>query len=178
LLPQTENNQAKTQTPGPSSGSAGVNGGAASSASSGGGDGEGSGLPASPNPLDKLAGPRKRPVGLTTLRPILFNRNRDWFIKIDCYSDRIVIEGTGQVIASSILAGADPSANPLLQSVHAMIERRQATVSEGDIPYRPLIRFRVHPDGVRAYYLAYPALEALNVPLSRENLEAEDGSKP
>jgi hypothetical protein len=59
-----------------------------------------------------------------------------------------------------------------------MIERRQATVPEGDVPYRPLIRFRVHPDGVRAYYLAYPVLEALNVPLSRENLEAEDGSKP
>jgi hypothetical protein len=178
LLPQTETNQAKAQTPGSSSGSPGVNGSAGSSASSGGGDGEGSGLPAAPNPLDKLAGPRKRPVGLTTLRPILFNRNRDWFIKIDCYSDRIVIEGTGQVVASSTLVGADPSANPLIQGVHAMIERRQATVPDGDIPYRPLIRFRVHPDGVRAYYLAYPALEALNVPLSRENLEAEDGSKP
>jgi hypothetical protein len=37
-----------------------------------------------------------------------------------------------------------------------------------------MIRFRVRPDGLRSYYLAYPALEALHVPMSRENLEPEE----
>jgi hypothetical protein len=179
MLPQTETNQAKVQTSGTASGSAGGNESGGSYGVSGGGEGgDGSGLPTTPNPLDKLAGPRKRPVGLSNLRPILFNRNRDWIIKIDCYSDRIIVEATGQVIAPATLAGADPNDNALIQDVRAMIQRRQATVAEGDIPYRPLIRFRVQPNSVRAYYLAYPALEALNVPLSRENLEAEEGNKP
>ena len=40
-----------------------------------------------------------------------------------------------------------------------------------------MIRFRVRPDGLRAYYLAYPVLEALRVPMTRENLEAPEESK-
>jgi hypothetical protein len=55
-----------------------------------------------------------------------------------------------------------------------MIVRRQSTVRPGEPPYRPMIRFRVRPDGLRSYYLAYPALEALHVPMSRENLEPEE----
>ena len=37
-----------------------------------------------------------------------------------------------------------------------------------------MIRFRVWPDGLRSYYLAYPALEALQVPMTRENLDPEE----
>jgi hypothetical protein len=49
-----------------------------------------------------------------------------------------------------------------------MIERRQATVRTGESPYRPQIRFMVFPDGFRAYYLAYPALETLGLTMTRE----------
>jgi hypothetical protein len=115
---------------------------------------------------------------VSALRPFLFNRSRDWVINIDCSVDWLVLEGTGEWIAPLALIAADPSTNPLFKSVQAMIERRQATVPPGELPYRPLIRFRVHADGVRAYYLAYPALEALNVPMSRENVEPEDSGKP
>ena len=44
--------------------------------------------------------------------------------------------------------------------------RRQATVRPGDPLYRPQIRFLVRPNGLRTYYLAYPLLESLQVPLS------------
>ena len=55
-----------------------------------------------------------------------------------------------------------------------MIARRQATVRPGEPPYRPMIRFRVLPDGLRTYHLAYPALEALHVPMTRENVDPEE----
>jgi hypothetical protein len=61
--------------------------------------------------------------------------------------------------------------------VQKIIARRQATIRQGEMPFRPIIRFRVHPDGLRAYYLAYPALESLGVPMSRENLQPEQEPK-
>ena len=55
-----------------------------------------------------------------------------------------------------------------------MIDRRQATVRPGDLPYRPQIRFLVWPDALRSFHLAYPALEGLAVPKTRQNLQPED----
>src|SRR5436305_1621069 len=49
--------------------------------------------------------------------------------------------------------------------------RECGTVRQGEPPYRPLVRFRVHPDGVRSYYFAYPLVEILGVPMSREYVE-------
>ena len=51
------------------------------------------------------------------------------------------------------------------------IARRQAQVLVGEPPFRPLLRFQIHPDGLRAYYRAYPLLEALRLPMSRENVD-------
>jgi hypothetical protein len=61
----------------------------------------------------------------------------------------------------------------LLQAVRQLIARRQAGVRPGDPPYRPQVRFLVHPDGLRTYHLAYPALEPLGVPLTRQNYEPD-----
>ena len=44
----------------------------------------------------------------------------------------------------------------------------------GELPYQPRIRFLVRPEGLRSYYLAYPALESLRVPMARENVDPED----
>ena len=57
------------------------------------------------------------------------------------------------------------------------IARHQASVRPGEPPYRPQIRFRVRPDGLRSYYLAYPALESLRVPMSRENVESGEAAR-
>ena len=40
-----------------------------------------------------------------------------------------------------------------------------------------MIRFRVHADALRTYYLAYPTLEALEIPMTRENVAPDDDSR-
>jgi hypothetical protein len=74
-------------------------------------------------------------------------------------------------------SGGNGADNPLLRAVWQLIERRQATVRPGEPPYRPLIRFLVHPDGLRTYFLAWPALESLHIPMSRQNVEPQDDAK-
>ena len=76
-----------------------------------------------------------------------------------------------QQVDLAALIGTKGGKNQLKEAVEQLIARRQATVRPGEPPYRPLIRFRVHPEGLRAYYLAYPALEGLGVPMTRENVE-------
>jgi hypothetical protein len=61
----------------------------------------------------------------------------------------------------------------VVAAVRQIIARRQATVKAGEAPYRPKIRFRVHPDGQRSYYCAYPLFEGLGIPMARQDLEAE-----
>ena len=110
------------------------------------------------------------------LRPTLLNGNRDWTIAIECRADALVILTTGQAIPATALGQQDSGQNVLVKSVQQLIARRQATVPPGEPPYRPTIRFRVHADALRTYYLAYPALEALGVPMSRESVRPEDES--
>ena len=53
------------------------------------------------------------------------------------------------------------------QSVHPALR----AVRPGEAPYHPMIRFQIRPDGLRSYYVVYPLLEGLGVPMTRENLE-------
>ena len=77
------------------------------------------------------------------------------------------------LIPASVLAGT-AGGNPLLLCVQQLIDRKQATVRTGDAPYRPEVRFLVHPDADRTYHLAYPMLDALAAPKTAEPLEPED----
>ena len=72
------------------------------------------------------------------------------------------------IAALSAQTGND---NPLLADVRQMIDRRQAAVRPGEPAYRPQFRFLVHADGLRSYYLAYPALESLKLTMTVEHLE-------
>jgi hypothetical protein len=65
-------------------------------------------------------------------------------------------------------------ASSLRQTVRGMIDRRQATVRFGEAPFRPQVRFLVRPDGLRAYFLAFPALESLKVPMTRDNIGRDE----
>jgi hypothetical protein len=151
----------------------GVNRGGTSSGQPG--SGEPGRLPAS-DPLDRLAipNPPNRAVRATPLRPGLFTGNRDWIISIECTADALVLYPSGQRIAPAEPGRPESGNNPLLEAVQRLIARRQATVRPGEPPYRPIIRFRVRPDGLRCYYLAYPALEALHLPMTRENMDPEE----
>jgi hypothetical protein len=118
----------------------------------------------------------KRPR-TTGLRPTMLTGNRDWIIPIECTANALVILQTGQTIAAATLDQRESADNDLLRSVQKLIARRQASVRPGDPPYRPMIRFRVHADALRTYYLAYPALEALEIPMTRENVAPDDESR-
>jgi hypothetical protein len=128
------------------------------------------------NPLEHLAAQsrQRKPALNIPPRPGPLVGNRDWIIPIECTADALVLPSSGQRITIAELSRGDTRRNALLQSVQRMIARRQATVRPGEPPYRPMIRFRVWPDGLRSYYLAYPALEALQVPMTRENLDPEE----
>jgi hypothetical protein len=118
----------------------------------------------------------KRPR-TTGLRPTMLTGNRDWIIPIECTANALVILQTGQTIAVPSPNQGESADNDLLRSVQKLIARRQASVRPGDPPYRPMIRFRVHADALRTYYLAYPALEALEIPMTRENVAPDDESR-
>lgn len=98
--------------------------------------------------------------------------NRDWVASVDCTAAEVIVYPGGQRIAATALATA-PGDNPLFKVVQSLISRRQAMVRPGEPPYRPVVRFLVHPDGLRTYYLAYPALESLQVAMIRENVRPE-----
>jgi hypothetical protein len=129
------------------------------------------------DPLDQLRAqnaPRAPVRGLPARPGPLVVGNRDWIIPIECTADTLVVRPSGQRIATADLSNGNRAHNVLLETVQRMVTRRQATVRPGEPLYRPMIRFRVWPDGLRSYYLAYPALEALQVPMSRENLDPRE----
>jgi hypothetical protein len=135
---------------------------------------------AASNPLARMLpneptrrGPRPLPFRAGPLNP-----DRNWLLAIECRADGLLLP-TGRRIAASELSPAAGAASPLFEAVQQLIARKQATVRPGEPPYRPRIRFLVRPDGFRTYYLAYPALEPLGLPMTRENLDPlEDDKKP
>ena len=98
--------------------------------------------------------------------------NRDWLIYLECNADGLVVKQGNQKFSVDLLAAPTKGEHPLVQAVRQMVARRQATIREGEPPYRPQLRFQVRTDGLRTYYLAYPLLDALRLPMVRENVES------
>ena len=96
--------------------------------------------------------------------------NKDFVITIDCYADHVNVFPGGQMFRWK---SADTKATDqaFVQAITSLIARRQASVREGEPPYRPVIRFQVSADGLRGYYHVYPLLEHLRIPMTRENVE-------
>jgi len=169
-------------SPGGQPGTGGAGSGGGRRSQQGGADQDGGFAPSSGLYQDPLSaiGPRvpdKRVTRPTTFRTMQLNGNRDWIIAVECTGDYAVLNLTAQRFPLATLAHPENGHNPLADAVQQVIARRQATVREGEEPYRPMIRFRVRPDGLRAYYLAYPALEVLRVPMMRENLDPPEDLK-
>ena len=98
--------------------------------------------------------------------------NRDFILVLECTAGAVIIQPWGtRFPLPSLPKEADPS-HPLVAAVQQLINRRQATVLPGETPYRPILRFKIRPDGLRAYYLAYPLLEGLKLPMLRENADS------
>jgi hypothetical protein len=91
-------------------------------------------------------------------------------IPIECTGDSVVVPAGGNYrIPLSDLQRSEGTV-ALQKAVRTIIDRRQATVRANEPPYKPQVRFLVRPDGLRTYYLSYPALEALQVPMTRANV--------
>lgn len=160
-----EGGQAQTGEPANPGGTRGRSGGGTGSDSPG--DPTDRMMPSLPN--GKTVRPTRPVVGRLT-------GNRDYVITVECTADAVLVPATGLRLATASLA-APGGADALLQAVRQLIERRQASVRPGEVPYRPQIRFLVQPDGLRSYYTAYPALERLQLPMTRENFQPEDDGK-
>lgn len=128
--------------------------------------GEPSGTPGSV--LDTIPDPSAKPNRKPAREEPRLVGGRDWVITIECKADEVVLH-PGQRIPMEKLGG--PEGLPKL--VTQMIARRQASVRPGQLPYRPLLKFRVQPDGLRTYHMAYPLLEPLGYRMTRENVEQD-----
>jgi hypothetical protein len=157
----------------------GAGGGPASGGSAGDGPPQDPDEPRAPR-LDagQLHDGEKPPPSAPPPRPVRLIGNRDWIIPVECRADGLVVRGLGQKIPLASLTGNAAAESPLLQAVRQMIARRQASVRPGEPPYRPQVRFLIYPDGLRTYFLSFPALEPLGIPLTRQNVEADTSSRP
>ena len=97
--------------------------------------------------------------------------DRDYVIFVECRPDDVVLYPSRQSFSLQQLSRGDQA---IVQAVKQMIDRKQALVRPGELPFRPQVRFLVRPESIRSYHTAYPVLNALGVPQTRQNLEADD----
>lgn len=143
------------------------------------GDNRGSDGDGTVDPLARLApntpfadprpGPKKATPAPTLGRLLA---NRDYVLTIECFSDAVAVYPSRQVFNVAYAADQSNIDAAMVQAVKQLIARRQATVRTGEVPYRPLLRFQVHPGALRTYFHVYPLFESLHIPMSRENLDS------
>jgi hypothetical protein len=107
------------------------------------------------------------------LRPAWVHGGRDWIIYVECRADTLVLYPAQRQFSLTQVTG-DPANNPLVQSIGQMIAHRQSLRRPNEPPYRPQVCLLVRPENVRTFLRVYRDLGALNVPLTRRNLDADD----
>ncbi len=118
--------------------------------------------------LDPRPGPKKS-VPAPTIGRLL--ANRDYVLTIECFKDVVALYPGGQVFAVG-QGDQKETDDKIVRAVQQLISRRQATVRPGETPYRPMLRFQVHPDALRTYFHVYPLFENMRIPMTRENLDS------
>jgi hypothetical protein len=103
----------------------------------------------------------------------MLNGDRDWVIEIECGPHAVSIP-LARLQLSAEQIGSPDGAALLLQAVQRLIDRRQASVRPGEVPYRPQLRFVVKPGSLRTFHLAYPALQSLPIPKTRQDAAADE----
>jgi len=121
-------------------------------------------------PTPSFAPPPRR---LAAPRPAWVHGGRDWIIYVECRASDVVLYPSQRTFSLAQAISA-PANNPLLKAIQQMIDRRQSSRRPGEPPYHPQICLLVRPDHIRTFLTVYPALEALPVPKTRRNLDADD----
>lgn len=132
-----------------------------------GGSGYASGSNESPVPQ---APPSRR---LAAPRPAWVHGGRDWTIYVECRAADLLLYPSQRTFPLAQAAG-DAADNPLIKAIQQMIDRRQSSRRPGEPPYHPQVCLLVRPEYVLTFLKVYPALEALPVPKTRRNLDADD----
>jgi hypothetical protein len=134
-----------------------------------GGGGDSSGAPSSfATPSYQKPKPRKP----ANLRPAWVHGGRDWTIYVECLPDSVKLYPSEKTFP--LAAIREGASNPLVTTIRQMIDRRQSGRRAGEPPYYPQVRLLVRPENVRTFLKVYPALEALPVPKTRQNLDPDD----
>jgi hypothetical protein len=97
--------------------------------------------------------------------------NRDWIIAIECNEAGLTLYPARKQFPVDSLTRGSATVAALKGEIQRMIERQQARVREGEPAYRPIIRFLVRPDGMKAMLHAYPLLEPLQLPMHQIVME-------
>lgn len=113
------------------------------------------------------------PRRLSAPRPAWVHGGRDWTIYVECRATDLVLYPSQRTFPLSQAVG-EPAANPLIKAIQQMIQRRQSSRRPGEPPYHPQLCLLVHPEHIRTFLNLYPALEALPMPKTRRNLDADD----
>jgi hypothetical protein len=121
-------------------------------------------------PTPSVGPPRHKPAAL---RPAWVHGGRDWTIYVECRADSLVLYPSLRTFPLAQVM-SDPTGNPLLKAIQQMIDRRQSSRRPGEPPYCPQLCLLVRPEHIRTFLTVYPALEALPVPKTRRNLDADD----
>jgi hypothetical protein len=99
----------------------------------------------------------------------------EWNIFIECTADHVIVYPGGLQIPVNALGGHGNGSQSLPEAIQQMIARRQAVIASSEaVTQAPQIRFLLRPDGLRTYFLAYPELGPLHLPMTRENLDANE----
>jgi hypothetical protein len=145
-----------------------------------GGGNPGAGSIEEPEEGTSLAGtPPILGVSKSTKKPARLPRltgNRDWIILVECNAEGVSLPSANVTLSRADLAQDAKKVNGMLQAVQKVIERRQAAVRPGEPAFRPQLRFVVEAAGLRTYHLAYPILETLKLPMTRQDLEPPEES--
>lgn len=98
---------------------------------------------------------------------------RELVFRIECKGSEVILYPGGGRFDTSLVGNPD-GPKTLARTLEQMIARRQSSVRPGEAAYRPQVRFLVRPDGLRSFFLVYPLLEPLGVPMTRQDLQDDD----
>jgi hypothetical protein len=119
-----------------------------------------------------VVGKTERRPQRAPLRPAPRPGEGEWVLVVECDGQGVRLSPSHLAVPLAELARGRGGDVLLAQTVLDLLERRRAAGRPGAAPFRPVVRFVVRRDGLRAFHLAYPALT--NVPAEKRTVLEDD----
>ncbi len=112
-----------------------------------------------------------RPRGRRPKTGVTRSVSTEWIIVIECAATGVTVQGHPPLETAKLAGGrAD---NPLLKLIRDQIEQRRKKTPDA----QPKLKYLIHADGLRAYYLASGALQSLKLPATWEAVEEKEAQE-